>query len=147
MGFPGGSVSKESPCNAEDMDTIPGLGRSPGEGKGYPLQYSGLENSMDSIVQFTSVAQSYPNLCNPWTVAHQASLSFINSWSLFKLMSIKSVMPSNHLIVCRPLLLCLQSSPASGSLQMNWFFESGGQSIGVFSFSISPSNEFKIDFL
>ena len=50
MGFPGGSVGKESACNAEDLGSIPGLGRSPGEGKGYPLQYSGLENSMDYIV-------------------------------------------------------------------------------------------------
>ena len=45
-GFPGGSDGKESSCNAEDLGSIPGLGRSPGEGKGYPLQYSGLENSM-----------------------------------------------------------------------------------------------------
>ena len=50
MGFPGGSAGKESACNEEDLDSIPGLGRSPGEGKGYPLQYSGLENSMDCIV-------------------------------------------------------------------------------------------------
>ena len=48
--FPCGSASKESACNAGDLGSIPGLGRSPGEGKGYPLQYSGLENSMDSIV-------------------------------------------------------------------------------------------------
>ena len=46
-GFPCGSAGKESSCNAEDLGLIPGLGRSPGEGKGYPLQYSGLENSMD----------------------------------------------------------------------------------------------------
>jgi len=45
MGFPGGSVGKESACNAGNLDSIPGLGRSPGEGNGYPLQYSGLENS------------------------------------------------------------------------------------------------------
>ena len=45
-GFPGSSVGKESACNAEDPSSIPGLGRSPGEGNGYPLQYSGLENSM-----------------------------------------------------------------------------------------------------
>ena len=45
--FPCGSAGKESICNAGDLDLIPGLGRSPGEGKGYPLQYSGLENSMD----------------------------------------------------------------------------------------------------
>ena len=48
--FPCDSAGKESSCNAEDLGSIPRLGRSPGEGKGYPLQYSGLENSMDCIV-------------------------------------------------------------------------------------------------
>ena len=47
MGFPRGSASKESAGNAGDLRSIPGLGRSPGEGNGYPLQYSDLENSMD----------------------------------------------------------------------------------------------------
>ena len=47
-GFPGGSAGKESACNLGNLGLIPGLGRSPGEGKGYPLQYSGLENSMGS---------------------------------------------------------------------------------------------------
>ena len=50
MGFPGGSARKESACNAGDLGPIPGLGRFPGEGNGYPLQYSGLEISMDCIV-------------------------------------------------------------------------------------------------
>ena len=50
LGFPVGSADKESACNLEVLGLIPGLGRSPGEGKGYPLQYSGLEKSMDSIV-------------------------------------------------------------------------------------------------
>ena len=45
LGFPDSSAGKESSCNAGDLGSIPGLGRSPGEGKGYPLQYSGLENS------------------------------------------------------------------------------------------------------
>ena len=49
-GFPDGSAGKESTCNVGDLGSIPGLGRSPGEGKGYLLQYSGLENSMDCIV-------------------------------------------------------------------------------------------------
>ena len=49
--FPCGSAGKESACNARDLGLIPGLGRPPGEGKGYPLQYSSLENSMDCIVQ------------------------------------------------------------------------------------------------
>ena len=47
MGFPGGSTGKESACSAGDLGLIPGLGRSPGEGQGCPLQYSGLENSVD----------------------------------------------------------------------------------------------------
>ena len=50
LGFPHSSVVKASACNARDTSSIPGLGRSPGEGKGYPLQYTGLENSMDLII-------------------------------------------------------------------------------------------------
>ena len=50
LGFPGGSAGKESTCNVGDLSLIPGLGRSPEEGKGYPLQYSGLQNSVDCIV-------------------------------------------------------------------------------------------------
>ena len=56
VGFHCGSAGKESACNVGDLGSIPGLGRSPGEGKGYPLQYSGLENSMDSVVH--GVAES-----------------------------------------------------------------------------------------
>ena len=51
MGFPCGSAGKESACNAGDLGSIPVLGRSPGEGKGYPLQDSGLENSMDGVAK------------------------------------------------------------------------------------------------
>ena len=50
LGFPGSSAGKESTCNVGDLGSIPGLERLPGEGKGYPLQYSGLENSMDCII-------------------------------------------------------------------------------------------------
>ena len=56
LGFPGGSAGKESAHNAGDLGLIPGLGRSLGEGKGYPLQYSGLENSTDCV--FYGVAKS-----------------------------------------------------------------------------------------
>ena len=56
LGFPCGSAGKESTCNVGDLGSIPGLGRSPGEGKGYPRQYSGLENSMECIVH--GVAES-----------------------------------------------------------------------------------------
>ena len=72
----------------------------------------------------------------PWTAAHQASLSITNSQSLLSLVSIESVMPSNHFILCRPLFL-----PASGSFPINQFFVSGGQNIGVSaSASVLPMN-------
>ena len=58
LGFPCGSAGKESTCNAGDLGSIPGLGRSSGEGKGYPLQYSGLENSMDYTVHGVSKSQT-----------------------------------------------------------------------------------------
>ena len=60
MGFPCGSAGRESACNVGDLGSIPGLGRSPGEGKGCPLQFCGLENSMDCIV--CGVAKSWTRL-------------------------------------------------------------------------------------
>ena len=57
-GFLGGSASKDSACNEGDLGLIPGLGRSPGEGKGYLLWYSGLENSMDCIVHGVAKSQT-----------------------------------------------------------------------------------------
>ena len=77
----------------------------------------------------------------PWTAARQASLSFTVSWSLLKLMSIESVMPSNHLILCCPLLLLLLIFPRiqvfsnESALRIMW------PKYWSFSFSISPSNE------
>ena len=56
--FPDSSVSKESACNVGDLGSITGLERSPGEGNGYPLQYSGLQNSMDCIVQVVTKSQT-----------------------------------------------------------------------------------------
>ena len=56
-----GSTGKESTCNAGDLGSIPRLGRSPGEGKGYPFQYSGLENSMDCIVHGVAKSQTRPS--------------------------------------------------------------------------------------
>ena len=95
------------------------------------------------LFQFSSV-QSLSHVwlfATPWTAARQASLSINNSQSLLKLMSIKMVMPSNHLILCHPLSSHLQSFPASGSFSMNQFFTSGGQSIGVSALaSVLPVN-------
>ena len=86
---------------------------------------SGRWGSQPCPVQFSHSVVS--DSANPWIAALQASLSITNSQSLLKLMSIPSVMPSNHLILCHP----LQFSPASGSFPMSQFFASGGQSIGV----------------
>ena len=81
----------------------------------------------------------------PWTTAYQAPLSITNSQSLLKLMAIKSVMPSNHLILCHPILWmswkAFQSFPALESFPMRQFFASGGQSAGVSaSASVLPMN-------
>ena len=104
-------------------------------------------------VQFSSVAQSCPTLCDPWTAARQASLSITNSRSSPKLMSIKSVMPSSHLILCRPLLLLASVFPSirvfsnESALRIRW------PKYWSFSFISSPSNEdsglisFRMDWL
>ena len=79
----------------------------------------------------------------PWTATRQASLSITNSQNLLKLMSIESVMPSNHLLLCQPFSSCLLSFPASGSFSVSQFFDSSGQSIGASpsaSMSVLPMN-------
>ena len=89
-----------------------------------------------------SVTQSCPTLCDPWTAARHASLFITNSWSLLELMSIESVMPSNHLILCRPLLLPLSIIPRirvfsnESVLCIRW------PKYWSFSLSTSPSNEY-----
>ena len=94
-----------------------------------------------SSVQFSSVAQSCLTLRDPWTAARQASLSITNSQSLLKLMSIKLVMPSSHLILCHPLLLVPPTPPSirafsnESTLPMRW------PKYWTFSFSIIPSKE------
>ena len=91
-----------------------------------------------SSVQLLSRVQLF---ATPWIAARQASLSITNSRNLPKLMSIESVMPSSHLILCCTLLLCPKSFPASESFQMSQLFTSGGQSIGVSaSASVVPMN-------
>ena len=93
-----------------------------------------------SSVQFSLSVMS-DSLRPPWTAAGPASLSITNSWSPPKSTSIVSVMPSNHLILYRPLLLLPSIFPASGSFQMSQLSTSAGQSIGVSaSTSVSPMN-------
>ena len=108
------------------------------------------------ISLLSSSDQSLSRVClfvTPWTVACQASLSITNSWSLLKLMSIELVMPSNHLILCRPLLLLPSVFPSirifsnESVLRIRW------PKYWSFSFNISPSKEysglisFRIDWL
>ena len=97
-------------------------------------------------MEVTDIVSSVQLLCRvqlfatPWTAAHQASLSIINSQSLLKLMSIESLMPSNDLILCHPLLLLPSIFPGIRVFS-NGFFTSGGQSIGVSaSASVLPVN-------
>ena len=100
------------------------------------------EECSSASVQLSSVAQSCLTLCDPWTAACQASLSITNSRSLLKLMSTKSVMPSNHFIPCHPLLLPLSIFPSirlfsnESVLRIRW------PKYWSFSFNIIPSNEY-----
>ena len=101
-----------------------------------------IKEEQKGSVQFSSVAQSCPILCDPMNCRRQASLSITNSWSLPKLMSIESVMPSNHLILCRPLLLLPSIFPNirvfsnESSLCIRW------PKYWSFSFNISPTSEY-----
>ena len=110
---------------------------------------------MECSVQFNSV----PSLScvrlleTPWTAARQASLSITNCQSLFKLISIESVMPSNHLILCRPLLLLPSIFPSIRVLSNESALHIRWPKYWSFSFNISPSNEqpglisFRMDWL
>ena len=114
MGFPCDLVDKESACNAGDLGLIPGLGRSPGEGKGYPLQHSGLENSMDCIVH--EVAKSWTWLSNfhfHFSFHSLCIWSFPGS-SAGKQSACKAGDPG--------LIPGLGSSPGEGILQYSWAF-------------------------
>ena len=98
-----------------------------------------LYNTIYSSVQLLTRVRL---LATPWTAARQASLSITNSWSLLKLMTIESVMPSNHLILPRPLFLLpsilpsIRVFPNESVLHIRW------QKYWSFSFNISPSNEY-----
>ena len=166
-----GSVIKNSPGNAGDVgevNLIPGSGKLPGEGNGNPLQYSYLGNPMDrgawqatvmgsqrvghdwvtnsnsritrTSVQFSSVT----HLCLTLQLhaARQASLSATNSPSLLRLMSIELVMPSNHLILCHPLLLMASIFPSIRVFSNEPVLHIRWSKYWSFSFSINLSNEY-----
>ena len=101
------------------------------------MNYHGPINYLPCLLS----VQSSQLFVTPWTAVCQASLSITNSRSPPNPMSIELVMSSNHLILCRPLLLLPQSFPASRSFQMSQLFASGGQNIGVAaSKSVLPMN-------
>ena len=118
---PGGGAPRLSRCTA--------AAQPPG-GEDFSLQFSAVQ-SLSRVQLFAT----------PWTAARQASLSFTYSWSLLKLVSIESVMPSNHLILCRSLLLppifpSIRVFSSESVLRIRW------PKYWSFSFSISPSNEY-----
>ena len=144
----------------QGMQFDPWIRKFPGEGNGIPLQYSCLRNPMDrgaweatghgvaktqkrllsvqlSSVQLLSCVRLF---VSPWTAAHQASLSITNSWSLLKLMSIESVMPPNHLILCCPLLLLF--FPSIRVFSNESALRIRGPKYWSFSFNIGPSKEY-----
>ena len=107
MGFPGDSAGKEPTCNAGDLGLIPGLGRSPGEGKGYPLQYSSLEKSMDCIVH--GVAMSQTQLIN-----FHFSLSNNNRSSIYMLLLLLLSRLSHVQLCATPQTAAHQAPPSMG---------------------------------
>ena len=186
-----------------DLGSIPGLGKSPGEGKGYPLQYSGLENSIHRLYSLWDCNELVPterlslslsfgccSLGRQWEASstlqenHRAVLSAYgkeksqfsclvvsdslrtdglkharlpcpspSSWILLKLMSIELVMPSNHLILCHPLLLLPSIFPSIRIFSSELACHIRWLKYWSFSFSISPSNDcsglifFRMDWL
>ena len=126
----------ESKSHAASSELL-GWERWPGghlEPSGPPLCPSCPQFEFSCLVVFNSL--------QPWTTAYQASLSITNSWSLLKLISIESMMPSNHVILHHPLLLLPSISPASGSFSNESIFHIRCPKYWSFSFSISPSNEY-----
>ena len=142
LGFPCGSAGRESTCNAGDLGSIPGFGKIPWRRKRLPTPefWPGEFHGLCSPVQLnrSGIVQL---LATPWTAARQASLSITNSRSLLKLMSIRSVMPSSHLILYHPLFLLPPIPPSirvfsnESTLPMRW------PKYWSFSFIIIPSKE------
>ena len=110
--------------------------------------YSKVYPCFDTMCWVVNVFRSVQSLSHvqifetPWTVACQASLSFTISWSLLKLMFIESVMPSNHLILCHPLLLLPSIFPSIRVFSSESLLHIRWPKYWTFSFSISPSNEY-----
>ena len=164
LGFPDGSAGEESACNVGDMGSVPVLGRSPGEGNGYPLQYTCLKNPMDCIVcgvtkspdrtewlppslffssvQFTRSVVS--DSLRPMNHRTSASLSITNSQSLLKHMAIELVMSSSYLLLWYPLVLLPSIFPSIRVFSNESVLHIRWPKCWSFSFNISPSDEYSV---
>ena len=130
--FPGGTEVKKPAGGSKDVGSIPGSGRSPEEGNGNPLQCCCCCHWVNSVMS---------DSLWPWTAAHQASLSFTISQSLPKLTCTELVMPLNHLILCRALLLLFSILPNIRVFSNKSVLHIRWPKYWSFSFIISPSNE------
>ena len=160
-------VSTHLQCRRLTFNSCIQKKKSPGEKNGNPLQYPCLENSMDwgecvqswdhyflltfecynifeliTVSQFCQLLSCVWLFTSPWTAARQASLFITNSWNLLKFMSITLVMPSNHLILCRPLLLLPSIFPSIRVFSNESVLHIRRPEYRSFSYSISPSNEY-----
>ena len=153
-------VVKNLPANTTDMRRRfnPWVRKIPWGVHSNPLQHSCLENPIDrgpwrATVHGTGKFSSVQSLscvlpfATPWATAHQASLSITNSRSPAKPMSIESVMPSNHIILCRPLFLLTPIPPSIRVFSNESTLHNRWSKFWSFSFSISPSNEPRTDLL
>ena len=150
--FPGGSDDKEYACNVGDLDLIPGWEDALEKGMATHSSILAWEIPWreELSLQFSWVQFSRSVTSN--SLSPQTSLSITNSQSLLKLMSIESVMPSNHLILCRPLLLLPSIFPSIRVFSNESVLRIRGPKYWSFSFNISPPNEpseliFKMDWL
>ena len=125
LGFPGGSEGEASACDAEDPGSIPGSGRSPGEGNGNPLQYS--------------CSLSHVQLCDLWTVAHQAPLSM--GFSRITADSDCSHEIKRHLLLGRKVMTNLESI-----LKSRHYFANKGPSSQGYGFTSSHARMWELDY-
>ena len=107
------------------------------------FELSRKQNNSDRSMAVSQLSRSaVSDSVTPWTAAHQASLSITNSWSLLKFMAIESVMPSNHLILCHPLLLLPSIFPRIRVFSNESVLHIRWPKYWSFSFNISPSNKY-----
>ena len=125
LGFPCGSAGKESACNAGDLGLIPGLGRSPGEGKGYPLQYSCLGNSMDCVAHRVAKRHDWESFTHSLLTISGSSMSpWLQISSSFSCINEVNFSPNGCFIECHsvPFLPCFEMLVFKVYLKWQVFF-------------------------